>query len=150
MGRGAPSSSNSKVKSSGFSPVVRKSGAMYLSIAGVGRIIVGICGLCRVTTFPEISVVADLAGIAGSLAIAQVRRCKAVSPETMYPHPAHAPLPQALPRPSAQRRLGSGRSRTGRGCDLHFVPLGLQEEGERPGCDLNFEPPSVPRIRDIA
>ena len=33
-----------------------------------------------------------------------------------------APLPQALPRPSAQRRLGSGRSRTGCGCDLHFIP----------------------------
>ena len=38
MGSGAPSSSNSKVKSTGFSPVVQNSGAMYLSMAGVGRI----------------------------------------------------------------------------------------------------------------
>ena len=38
MGSGAPSSSNSKVKSTGFSPVVRNSGAMYLSMVGVGRI----------------------------------------------------------------------------------------------------------------
>ena len=38
MGRGALSSSNSKVKSNGFSPVVQNSGAMYLSMVGVGRI----------------------------------------------------------------------------------------------------------------
>ena len=38
MGIWAPRSSISKVKSCGFSPVVRKSGAMYLSMAGVGRI----------------------------------------------------------------------------------------------------------------
>lgn len=39
MGSGAPSSSNSKVKSRFFLPVVRNSGAMYLSMVVVGCII---------------------------------------------------------------------------------------------------------------
>ena len=98
MGRGAPSSSNSKVKSSGFSPVVRNSGAMCLSMAGVGCIISGVCGLHKVTIFPGISVVADIAGDAGNLAIAQGQRCKSgiarLRPAMLYPHPvADAPFP---------------------------------------------------------
>ena len=37
----------------------------HLSMAGVGRIISGVCGLHKVTTFPGISVDADVAAIAG-------------------------------------------------------------------------------------
>lgn len=55
MGRGAPSSSNSKVKSSGFSPVVQNSGAMYLSMAGVGRIIGRAWVLTKIRLFAGIS-----------------------------------------------------------------------------------------------
>lgn len=51
-GTGEPISSISKAKTPGFSSVVQKSGAMYLSMVGVGRIIVSVgSGLGKDTTF---------------------------------------------------------------------------------------------------
>ena len=51
-GTGEPISSISKAKMPGFSSVVQKSGAMYLSMFGVGRIIVAVgSGLGKDTTF---------------------------------------------------------------------------------------------------
>ena len=137
MGRGAPSSSNSKVKSSGFSPVVRKSGAMYLSMAGVGRIIVAVESLQSYNFSGNLSgcrsmLPATPAVWPSRMAYAEKRYRRASARRCLYPHPvADAPFPPIMgkrssPLCTAVRRRAFGRiGLTSRPCTSHQHKEGL-------------------------
>lgn len=132
----APRSSNSKVKRSGFSPVVRKSGTMYLSMAGVGCIIMRCLRSLQSYNFSGNPSVADVAGEPAVWPSRKAIAAKAVSPgcawRCLYPHPvADAPFPpitgkRSSPLCTAVRRRAFGRTRLpARPCTSHQHKEGL-------------------------